>query len=91
MATYFRALEKSEVPGTGKFSGRIYALPMLGGGTKNTGRLLEMRVGLTPFRTAAPFWGQSTWNLTGLSPLRDCGFKRVNSLEEGIVSDVFDF
>ena len=24
-----------------------------------------------------PFWGQTTWNLTGLSPERDCGSKRV--------------
>ena len=23
---------------------------------------------ITPFSTAAPFWGQTTWNLTGLSP-----------------------
>ena len=28
-------------------------------------------------RTAVPFWGQSTSNLTGLPPKRDCGPKRV--------------
>ena len=28
-----------------------------------------------PFRAAAPFWGQRTYNLTGLSPKRDCGSK----------------
>ena len=34
-----------------------------------------------PFRTTAvPFWGQTTWNLTGLSPKRDGGSKRVNTL-----------
>ena len=32
---------------------------------------------INPFRTAVPFWGQSTWNLTGLSPQRDCGSKIV--------------
>ena len=30
-----------------------------------------------PFRTAVPFWGQNTWNLTGLSPKQNCGSKRV--------------
>ena len=30
-----------------------------------------------PFRTAVPFWGQTTWTLTGLSPKRDCGSKSV--------------
>ena len=29
------------------------------------------------FRTAAPFWGKLTLSLTGLSPKRDCAFKRV--------------
>ena len=33
---------------------------------------------LDPFRTAVPFWGQSTQNLTDLSPKRDCSLnKRV--------------
>ena len=31
---------------------------------------------LNPFRTAAPFWGQTTWNFSGLSPKRDCSPKR---------------
>ena len=47
-----------------------------------------------PFRTAVPFWGQTTWNLTGLSLKRDCGPERVKSslflrrevLRGGIVS-----
>ena len=30
---------------------------------------------LAYFRTAVPFWGQSTWSLTGLSPKWDCGSK----------------
>ena len=34
---------------------------------------------INPFRTAVPLWGQITWNLSGLSPKRDCGSKRVNS------------
>ena len=34
---------------------------------------------INPFRTAVPFWEKSTWNLSGLSPKRDCGPKRVNS------------
>ena len=29
----------------------------------------------TPSRTAAPFWGQPTWNLTGLSPTWDFTFR----------------
>ena len=32
------------------------------------------------FRTAVPFWGQTTWNLTGLSQKRNCGSKGVNGL-----------
>ena len=31
---------------------------------------------LNPSRTAVPFWGQSTWNVSGLSPKRDCGSKK---------------
>ena len=34
-----------------------------------------------PFRTAVPFWGQTTRNLSGLSPKRDCGSKRVNQYQ----------
>ena len=34
---------------------------------------------INPFRTAVPFWGQTTWILNGLSPKRDCGSKRVKS------------
>ena len=33
---------------------------------------------LTLLETAVPFWGQNTWNLSGLSPQRDCGSTRVN-------------
>ena len=32
---------------------------------------------LNPFRTAAPFGGQTTFKLNGLSPQRNCGSKRV--------------
>ena len=35
---------------------------------------------LNPFITAVPFWGQTTWNLNGLSPKRNCGSKRVKYL-----------
>ena len=31
-----------------------------------------------PLKTAVPFSGQTTWNLTGFPPKRDCGSKRVN-------------
>ena len=33
---------------------------------------------LNPFRTPVPFWGQITWNYSGLSPNRDWGAKGVN-------------
>ena len=33
---------------------------------------------IKPFRTAVPFWGQTTQILSSLSPKRDCGYKRVN-------------
>ena len=33
--------------------------------------------GVDPFRTAAPFRGQTTYALTELSPKRDCGTVRV--------------
>ena len=32
-----------------------------------------------PFRTAVPFWGQTTQNLSGFSPKRDCTSKRVKA------------
>ena len=35
-------------------------------------------VALNPFRTAVPFWGQTTWKWSRVSPKRDCGSKRVN-------------
>ena len=31
-----------------------------------------------PFRTAVPYRGKTTRNLSGLLPIRDCGSKRVN-------------
>ena len=33
---------------------------------------------INPFRTAVPFWGQTTCNLSGLPPTGDCSFCRVN-------------
>ena len=33
----------------------------------------------TPFRTAVPFWGRTTWTLSGLPPKGDCGTRRVDS------------
>ena len=36
--------------------------------------------GLNPVRTAVPFWGQTSWDLNGLSPKRDCGSKRLKRL-----------
>ena len=47
---------------------------------------------LSPLRTAVPFWGQITYNLTGLSPKRDCGSKRfkpsASAVRYGPGSDV---
>ena len=34
---------------------------------------------INPFRTAVPFWGQSSLILSSLSPQRDSGSKRVNN------------
>ena len=41
-------------------------------------RKTEMTGPRNPFRTAVPFWGQTTRNLTGSSPKRDCGSKRLD-------------
>ena len=38
---------------------------------------------LNPFRTAVLFGDKTTWNLSGLSPKRDCGSKRVNAVKKG--------
>ena len=35
-----------------------------------------------PFTAAVPFWGQTTYNLSGLSHERDCRTKRVNKSSE---------
>ena len=43
---------------------------------------IVMTIEFNPFRTAVPFWGQTTWNSSGLSPKRDCGSKRVALLYE---------
>ena len=40
-------------------------------------RLFEVREAFNPFRTAVPFWGQTTRNLSGLSQKRDCGSRGV--------------
>ena len=37
-----------------------------------------------PFRTAVPFRGQTTWNLSGLSPKRDCSSERVNPFRTAV-------
>ena len=41
----------------------------------NNGILVKTDL-LNPFRTAVPFRGQTDWNLSRLSPKRDCGSKR---------------
>ena len=46
--------------------------------------------GTTPFSTAVPFWGQTAWTLSDLSPKRDCGSKRVkehNSRKRWLILD----
>ena len=35
---------------------------------------------INPFRTAVPFWGQTSQIFSSLSPKRDCGFKGVNNI-----------
>ena len=40
---------------------------------------VTMCASVNPFRTAVPFWGQTTQSSSSLSPKRDCGPKRVNS------------
>ena len=42
------------------------------------------------FSTAVPFYGQTTWNLAGLSPKHDCGPKRVGSPVSGTKHLEFD-
>ena len=37
-----------------------------------------MLVGFNPFRTAVPFWGQTSLISSSLYPKRDCGSKGVN-------------
>ena len=39
----------------------------------------SISVNNNPFRTAVPFRGYTTWNLTGLSPQQGCGRQRVNT------------
>ena len=36
-------------------------------------------ININPFRTAVPFWGQTSLISSSLSPKRDCGSKGVNS------------
>ena len=36
---------------------------------------------INPFRTAVPFWGHTTQIVSDLSPKRDCGPLRVNSIQ----------
>ena len=44
---------------------------------------------VNPFRTAIPFWGQLTWDLSDLSPKRDGGPKRVER-QGGRVEETID-
>ena len=43
------------------------------------------------FKTAVPFWGQTTWNLTGLPPKRDSSTKGVNLKNTLIPPDRYAF
>ena len=42
--------------------------------------LVLLRGTIVNFRTAVPFWGQPSQILSTLSPKRDCGSKRVNTI-----------
>ena len=44
-------------------------------------RRVLIGIGLNPFITAVPFWGQTTWNLSGFPPKRSCGSKRVKGVD----------
>ena len=45
----------------------------MGGRSERKDRLLPV----TPFRTAVPFWGQSTQSLSSWAPERDCSPRRI--------------
>ena len=45
---------------------------------------------INPFRTAVPFWGQTTQILSNLSPKWDCGPKRVNKRLKTLLYHCFD-
>ena len=49
-----------------------------GGG--QSGGQIAVSYRVNPFRTAVPFWGQTTQISSSLSPKRDSGSKRVNTL-----------
>ena len=53
------------------------------GGQSTHVQMVEMRspFALNPFRTAVPFWGQTTQISSSLSPKRDCGFEGVKELD----------
>ena len=39
-----------------------------------------LAIAYIPFRTAVPLWGHTAWNLSDLSPQRDCSPKGVNTV-----------
>ena len=54
--------------------------------SSETWRARRRSFALSPFRTAVPFWGQIPYNLTSLSPKRDCGSKREHpTVREGLL------
>ena len=55
-------------------------LQHLQGVFQNNFQCVGVPVTFNPFRTAVPFWGQTTQLLSNLSPKRDCGSKGVKLL-----------
>ena len=49
-------------------------------GTVRTLVLVPGITAINPFRTAVPFWGQTSQISSSLSPKRDCGPKRVKNI-----------
>ena len=77
-------MKKATTPGP--LQGKPQPVPFLGTIVQSTSESVcprngDLTAALTPFRTAVPFRGQITQNLSGLSPKRDCGSKGVNKKE----------
>ena len=73
-------LRYGERQGSPRQSGRVSPVARAAAGKRCSGRFCGCygRGGCIPFRTAVPFWGQTTQIPSNLSPKWDCSSKRVN-------------